>query len=261
MTARVDVNTWIGSSPGLALAHPDADILARVCAREQVAGAWVGDMPSVLSEDPHERHDDLFAALKPFPMLRAAPAVHPGREGWADAVTRAAARGAAAISVEPIRWGLETTGAEIRALAQRCAALRLPMRLHTRLLFSFGRETLEVFPEIGAMDITSLVRADPNVRLIVAGAERELIARTRAALSPDLDSRLWWDISHIAGPPADDLAALLRMHGGAQFLYGSGWPFRLTQVPRANLELLPPDVASVSLADADAVGAPRRNPE
>ena len=195
MTPRVDVNTWIGGLPDRDVPHPEAPVLARVLVREGVAGAWVAHLPSIFAEDPHASHDALFAELAPFPMLRAVPTVHPGREGWEPALMAAVERGAVA------------------------------------------------------------------VRVVATSAVRIAISGTRSLLEGDLDGRVWWDISEIAGPPADDLAALLRARGGEQFLYGSGWPLRLTQVPRANLELLPPDVANVSLADADAVGAPRANPE
>ncbi|HTG54302.1 MAG TPA: hypothetical protein VL980_05600 [Gemmatimonadaceae bacterium] len=190
----------------------------------------------------------MFAELAPFPMLRAVPTVHPGREGWEPALMAAVERGAVAVRVVPQRW--QITENELLRLAERCAELRIPIMFGDPI-HAFHQETV----------LTSLVRAHPSVRVVATSAVRIAISGTRSLLEGDLDGRVWWDISHIAGPPADDLAALLRMHGGAQFLYGSGWPFRLTQVPRANLELLPPYVASVSLADADAVGAPRRNPE
>ena len=84
-------------------------------------------------------------------------------------------------------------------------------------------------------------------------AGRATIEEVHWALTPDEQSRMWWDISWIWGPPEDDLAHLLRTLGGARLLYGTGWPLRLTQTPRANLALLPDDLATVSLASADAV--------
>jgi hypothetical protein len=51
------------------------------------------------------------------------------------------------------------------------------------------------------------------------------------------------------GPPGDDLAHLLRTVGPDRFVYGSGWPLRLAQTPRANLALLPDDLAGAALAN------------
>jgi predicted TIM-barrel fold metal-dependent hydrolase len=50
------------------------------------------------------------------------------------------------------------------------------------------------------------------------------------------------------GPPGEDLAHLLRTVGRDRFVYGSAWPLRLTQTPRANLALLPDDLIGVELA-------------
>jgi hypothetical protein len=44
--------------------------------------------------------------------------------------------------------------------------------------------------------------------------------------------------------------------GAGRLLYGSGWPLRLTQTPRANLELLPNDLLGIALADAASLLAP-----
>ncbi len=51
------------------------------------------------------------------------------------------------------------------------------------------------------------------------------------------------------GPPTDELALLFRTIGSARFVYGTMWPLRLTQGARANLALLPPDVAGHALGD------------
>jgi predicted TIM-barrel fold metal-dependent hydrolase len=64
---------------------------------------------------------------------------------------------------------------------------------------------------------------------------------------------VWWDISWLWGPPEDDLAHLLRTCGPERFVFGSAWPLRLAQTPRANLALLPDDVLGAALASADAI--------
>jgi predicted TIM-barrel fold metal-dependent hydrolase len=62
-----------------------------------------------------------------------------------------------------------------------------------------------------------------------------------------------WDISWIWGPPEDHLAKLFRAIGSDRFVFGTQWPLRLTQNPRANLDLLPPDLAKAPLADPTAL--------
>jgi predicted TIM-barrel fold metal-dependent hydrolase len=62
-----------------------------------------------------------------------------------------------------------------------------------------------------------------------------------------------WDISWIWGPPEDHLAKLFRTIGADRFVFGTQWPLRLTQTPRANLDLLPDDVRGARLADASSI--------
>jgi hypothetical protein len=45
---------------------------------------------------------------------------------------------------------------------------------------------------------------------------------------------------------------LFRTIGARRFVYGTAWPLRLTQTPRANLALLPDDVGGATLADPSA---------
>jgi hypothetical protein len=43
-------------------------------------------------------------------------------------------------------------------------------------------------------------------------------------------------------------------------VYGSHWPLRLTQNPRANLDLLPPDLRSDGITDATGLTLVRKTP-
>jgi hypothetical protein len=88
---------------------------------------------------------------------------------------------------------------------------------------------------------------------VVCAAGRGLIEEVHWGLTPDERSRVWWDISWIWGPPEDDLAHLIRTCGADRFVYGSGWPLRLTQTPRANLALLADDVRDAMLATAEDI--------
>ena len=104
-----------------------------------------------------------------------------------------------------------------------------------------------------AASIRAIARASDHCRIVVLAAGRGLIEEVHWGLTPDEQSRLWWDISWVWGPPEDELAMLLRAIGPGRFLFGTGWPLRLTQSPRANLALLPEDLADVTLASASEV--------
>ena len=75
-------------------------------------------------------------------------------------------------------------------------------------------------------------------------------------LTPAERARVFWDISWIWGPTEDERAHLLRTIDPRQFVYGSGWPLRLSQTPRAALDLLPDDLRGVAIGDASQLGGP-----
>jgi hypothetical protein len=101
--------------------------------------------------------------------------------------------------------------------------------------------------------VRAVARASVRTRIVVTAAGRDLIEESHWGLTSDEQSRLWWDISWVWGPPEDHLAHLMRTVGADRFVFGSQWPLRLTQTPRANLDLLPEDLASVQLADAATI--------
>jgi hypothetical protein len=99
-----------------------------------------------------------------------------------------------------------------------------------------------------------------GVRLIVTGAGRELLEEVHWGLTPDEQRRVHWDFAWIWGPPEDHLAHLFRTVGAERFVYGTHWPLRLTQNPRASLDLLPPDLQSHGITDARSLAPIRKTP-
>ena len=93
---------------------------------------------------------------------------------------------------------------------------------------------------------------------MVAAAGRETIEEVHWGLTPAERERVWWDISWLWGPPEDQLAHLFRTIGADRFVFGTGWPMRLTQTPTANLQLLPDDLRDARLAHADDIVASAR---
>jgi hypothetical protein len=241
----IDVNLCIGSVPYRAVPHPEPAVLARVLAREGVDGGWVGHLPSAFADDPLPGNDALFAALTAHRgVLAHTPAIRPDRAGWERAREREVVRGAAAIRAYPRKWKMRADDESMRDLSFACGEAGIPLLLTVRL---------ERAPMLNAAAIRNAVRASVRVKLVVTAAGRELIEATRESLTHEERMRIWWDISWVAGPPADDLAHLVRTVGAGRLLYGSGWPLRLTQTPRANLELLPNDLLGIALADASAL--------
>jgi len=251
-----DVHTWIGGYPFRDVPHPDADVLARVLEREGVSGAWVGHLPSAFWRDPSPGNDALFKALEPWPgTLHAVPSVRPGWPRWEHAVRAAAGRGAPALRAYPPQWGMGPEEPSMRELAVACGELGLVLLLTTRFEDARQRHWMDSAGDLSGAAIRTLVRASERVHLVVCAAGRALIEEVHWGLTPTERARVWWDISWVWGPPEDDLAHLVRTCGAERFVYGSAWPLRLTQTPRANLALLPDDARALAVATGDAIVA------
>jgi hypothetical protein len=248
----IDVNTLIGAYPFRHVPHPDPDMLMRVMDREEIQQAWVGHLPSAFHRDPSDGNAELYAATKLHGQrLRPVPAIRPDWPGWERAVRRAADAGAAAVRAYPVQWQLGPHEAAMRELATASGAARMPLLLTVRFEDLRQRHPLDVAGDLTAAAIRSLARAGPGVRLVVTAAGREMIEEVHWGLTPDEQRRVYWDISWIWGPPEDHLAKLFRSIGAGRFVYGSQWPLRLSQTPRASLELLPASLMSAERALAD----------
>lgn len=246
----MDVNALIGPYPWRHVPHPDPDVLVRVLDREGVRHAWVGHLPSVFYRDPIAGNTALFGALAPHrDRLHPTPVVRPDWPGWLGELARAIEEGSAAIRAYPMHWGLPAGSTALAELAAACSERRLPLLLTVRFEDSRQRHPHDITADLTAAHVRALARARTSARIVVVGAGRGLIEEVHWSLTAEERGWVWWDISWIWGPPEDDLAHLLRDVGPDRFVYGAGWPLRLAQTPRANLLLLPDDVASVSLAD------------
>jgi hypothetical protein len=256
VTAMIDVNTLIGPYPFRHVPHPNPDVLVRVLDRERLRQAWVGHLPSAFYRDPTPGNAALYADLQPFAeRLRPVPTIRPDWPRWEHAVRDAAAAGAPAIRAYPPQWGLGPHDAQMRALALAAGAQGMALLLTVRFEDLRQRHGMDSAGDLSGAAIRALARAGEQVRLIVTAAGRELIEEVHWGLTPDEQRRVFWDISWVWGPPEDHLAKLLRSIGAERFVFGTQWPLRLTQNPRASLDLLPDDLRAARLADPDAICA------
>jgi hypothetical protein len=125
--------------------------------------------------------------------------------------------------------------------------------LTTRFEDARQRHWIDSAGDLTGAAIRSIARVSERVHVLVCAAGRALVEEVHWGLTPAERGRVWWDISWLWGPPEDDLAHLLRTCGPDRFVYGSAWPLRLTQTPRANLALLPDDLTASTLASGDAI--------
>ena len=251
--AVIDINACIGQYPYRHVPHPDPDVLVRVLAREGLSGAWVGHLPSAFHRDPSAGNDVLFAALEAHAdRLRAVPCIRPDWPNWERAFASCVDRRVPAIRAYPPQWGLGADDASMRALAAACGTAGIALVLTARFEDLRQRHWMDQAGDLAAAAIRNVARGNTRTRIVVCAAGRGTIEETHWGLTPEERELVFWDISWIWGPPEDELAMLFRTIGAQRFVYGTAWPLRLTQTPRANLALLPDDVAGAALADPSA---------
>ena len=257
---RLDVHLWIGAYPFRALPHPDPSVLVRVLAREGIASGWVGHLPSAFWRDPTPGNALLYEALALHaPTLRPAPAIRPDWPGWERALAEAVDRDAPAVRAYPMQWGLGAGDPSLARLASACAAAGRALVLTTRFEDARQRHPLDVAGDLTPAHVRALARLPDAPALVVCGAGRDFVEETAWSLTPDERARLWFDVSWLWGPPEDHLATLLGTLGAERFVYGTGWPLRLTQGARASLALLPDVHRGAVLADGNQIVATVRS--
>jgi predicted TIM-barrel fold metal-dependent hydrolase len=250
----IDVNTFVGPYPFRHVPHPDPDVLVRVLEREGLSTAWVGHLPSAFYRDPTLGNRELFAQLAPHrDRLRPVPTIRPDWPQWQKALQHAADVGAPAIRVYPPQWQIGPHDTAMRELALAAGENGIAVILSVRFEDLRQRHAMDGAGDLSAAAIRALARAGDAVRLIVTAAGRDMIEEVHWGLTPAEQRRVVWDISWTWGPPEDHLAKLFRAIGAERFVFGTQWPLRLTQAPRANLDLLPDDVRGATLGDPDAL--------
>jgi hypothetical protein len=234
----IDVNAFIGAYPWRPVPGTGVPDLVASMERVGIAEAWVSHLPSLFWKDPSAGNGELFDLISRQSSLRAVPAVHPGLPHWEADLVEARDRGAVAVRCDPGQFGLAIAGPEMFALLEHAAALALPVLAAVRLEDARGRHPLDLRPDLPPWAVRTWLRASPQVRLIICGADRPFIEEVHWGSTPEESSRVWWDLSWVWGPPEDDLRHLLAAIGTQHFLFGSGQPLRIPEVPVARLDLL-----------------------
>lgn len=250
----IDVNALVGPYPFRHVPHPDPDVLVRVLDREGLESAWVGHLPSAFYREPSAGNHELYKMLEPFASrLRPVPAVRPDWPRWEHALRDAASAGAPAVRAYPPQWGFGPHDPGMRDLAIAAGEQGMATLLTVRFEDLRQRHSMDSAGDLTAAAIRALARAGEAVRLVVTAAGREMIEEVHWSLTAEEQRRVFWDISWIWGPPEDHLAKLFRTVGAERFVFGTQWPMRLTQTPRANLDLLPDDVRGARLANPESI--------
>jgi hypothetical protein len=256
---RIDVNSFVGSYPFRRVPGTSVAALLQAMDRVGIDHAWISHLPSVFWRDPAAGNPWLYETAGRFTRLSPVPAVHPGLAGWEQQVREAVLAQAPAVRCDPMYYGLDPTGEEMRALARCCGREAVPLLLAVRLEDARQRHPNDVAGELPPSAVRTLVRTDSAVRLVVTHADRSFLEEVHFGSTPDEAGRIWWDICWLWGPPEDHLQTVLRTVGIERFVFGTGQPLRLPETSVAKLDLLELGAdqrAAIESGNASSISAP-----
>ena len=236
----VDVAAFVGAYPyrDLGRAGSASWLLAQMD-RLGIDRAWVGYLPAILRSDPAADNRALARILSSYQdRLAPVPTINPEQPRWQDDLNEALSLGAPAVRVYPQFLGLETAGDAMRVAAAAATVARVPLLLSVRLEDRRQRHPADRAPELDAAAVRTLVRDDPELRLLVTHADPSFIAEVHFGLTEAEATRMLWDISWVWGPPEDQLGLLFDTVGVERFALGTGMPLRLGDAAFAKLDLL-----------------------
>ena len=129
--------------------------------------------------------------------------------------------------------------ASLAELAMACGDVGVVLQLTVRFEDLRQRHLLDSAGDLSAAAVRAIARIpESRCHLMVLGAGRELIEEIHWGLTPEEQSRVWYDFGWVWGPPDDHFELLVRTIGGERFVVGTAWPLRLTQQSRALVDLL-----------------------
>ena len=255
---RLDLHAWVGGYPWRHLPSPDAASLRLALEQHEFTGAWVGHLPSAWWRDPARGNAELVRDLAPHAgVLLPAPCVRPGGPRWHDQLALARDAGADAVRAYPTIHGMGADDPAWIELGHAVAEAGLVLVLTQRFEDLRQRHHLDAAGDLSAAHVRALARAT-GAHLLVGGASRAMIEETHGGLTAPERERVWYDPSWLWGPPEDELALVLRTIGADRMVEGTGWPLRLPEQLRSARELLPPALAGVPFASAEALSASAR---
>jgi predicted TIM-barrel fold metal-dependent hydrolase len=237
----IDVNCFVGAYPYRNLAPHDAASLLGEMRRTNVDVAWISHLPAMYWRDPDQGNAALFAMRDAHPALRPVAALHPGLPHWQRTLDDAVRHAAVAIRCDPMCYGLDPADPQLLALASGCVEQQRPLLMAVRMEDIRQRHPNNHAGDLPAWAIRRLIRAVPELRMIVTHADRDFVEQVHWSLTPAESRRILWDICWLWGPPEDQLWTLLQTVGADRFTFGTAMPMRIPDVAVARIELLEGD--------------------
>lgn len=255
---RRDCHCWVGSYPYRRLPAGDVDALLRDMDALELDEAWVGDLAAPFGDLAPEP-TALSRLLAPHRgRLHPVPTLDPRWGALEVQLGRAVDDGAAAVRAYPMHWPTVAPDA-LAAVTSQTGAVGLPLILTVQFEDVRQRPPEDRAPNLDPATVRLVARSLAGTgALIVAAAGRAFIEEVHWSLTPSESAGVFWDISHVWGPPEDDLAHLVHTIGAEHLVLGTHWPLRIRDAALARLDLLDDPVVAAVIASASGVLERRR---
>lgn len=258
----VDVNCWLGHWPYRRLRDRTAEELVARLDYLGVTHALVSSIDSILYRNVQPANEDLAEALAPYgDRLFPVATINPNYAGWEDDLDAAAERLCArGVRLIPQYHGYDLDSPAAQRAAAACAERGLPVLVAHRIEDPRQRHHLDPGQTVGFGAAAALLRAVPNLRLIITNARG--LFHSDFVRDPGLRDKAWYvDLSlaevdyQLHRHPADrrDLGRALAYVGPAHLLFGTHLPFSYgapALVKFETLELSEADRASIRFRTA-----------
>ena len=231
-----DAALWLGSYPFRYLEPTSVDALLEGLHSEGCDGGLVGHWGSVMGFEPARANTHLIGLLSGRDELEASPTMNPFVPGWEKDVESARSDNCRAVRVFPGHQGQVADSSPMKDLLHALGEAEVVLQVFCRFEDGRQRPPADTAPFPAAAEIRNLVAGTSSGRLLISGASRGAIEEVHHSLTTSERERLLWDASWLAGPPSDDLSAVLEGVGADRLCCGSGYPLRAADVLSARLE-------------------------
>jgi len=200
----------------------------------------ISSIDAVLYRDCHKGNQELMQTLKEFnSRLFPVAAMNPLYAGWEEdfeiSVKEWNVKG---VRIYPHYHGFDYQNERLHLLIEKCVESQLPLFLTVMIEDARQRHFLDVKEDLNPAAIRYIAQKYPELKIIITNPGYDFIQETLYGIPEKLWNNLFFDISHVYGPPHDHLDKLIKSFGAERFLFGTFMTFRIPQTSIKKMEML-----------------------
>lgn len=236
----VDTTCFLGHWPFRLAASAEVSHLREHAARVGLRTLWVSHLAALFGFDTRTGNEAALAACAGDPLFRVFATIDPRQADWADELDEIAAAGACGVRLAPGFHRYEL--AEALPVVDMCVERGMTLQVLARLDDARVRHPLSSVIDVEIHRIADVVRARPEVAIVLSGLNLAEWVELRRHLGDDVPRSVRLDLWHVNGPTlvADRLAT-----EPERWVFGTGFPI---QTPEATaLQLAASSLPRVAL--------------